>query len=147
MFQGFFWKCWVCLIVFLVSMPLSHSQGNFSVFSLQARRLETYFLSKNESLESQPPESKSWQLWQQGRAHAKTAGVGKWTIEVAASVGRETGWMERKARRAEHVRQFSFPLTNGERQLSLPTLAKTKSPYTTKVKSAFVFVRESWRLE
>lgn len=54
--------------------------------------------------------------------------------------------MERKARRAERVSRFGFPGTIGERQCSLPAPAETKSPYTTKAKSAFLFVCILWGL-
>lgn len=48
----FFWKCWAYLIVFLVSMPISHTQDNFSICSLQGRSLEMYFLKKKKKEEN-----------------------------------------------------------------------------------------------
>lgn len=146
MFQVF-WTCWACLIVSLASMPINHTQDNFSICSLQGRSLEMYFVFKNENSESQlRDDCKSWGLWEQGRAHVQTAGVGKGAVERAASLGREWGWMERKARRAEPVSRFGFPGTIGERQRSLPAPAETKSPYTTTAKSAFLFVCVLWGL-
>lgn len=77
---------------------------------------------------------------------ARAARAGKWAVEITAALSWEMGWMERKARRAQHVSRLGFPVTNRERQLSLPAPADTKSPYTTKAKSAFLFVWVSWGL-
>lgn len=61
-----FWKCWAYLIVFLVSMPISHSQYNFSICSLQSKSQEMYFFFEKWKLRV----SATW--WQQELGTVRT---------------------------------------------------------------------------
>lgn len=142
-----FWKCWSYLIVFLVSIPISHSQDSFSICSLQGRSLEMYFfLKKKWKLSLSHQTARAGGCENKAELTLKLQEWAKGLLKRAASLSGEWGWMERKARRAERVSRFGFPGTIGERQCSLPAPAETKSPYTTKAKSAFLFVCILWGL-